>query len=70
MWNIDDQGEREYTGTKGDWQEVAEIAIHCPEFKPDDEDELVADEPISCYNCRFRRWTVKSFACLNQSPSS
>jgi hypothetical protein len=24
---------------------------------------LVADESISCYNCRYRRWTVNSFIC-------
>jgi hypothetical protein len=27
------------------------------------EEELVADDPRSCYNCRHRRWTAASFAC-------
>lgn len=67
MWHTNDRGEAEYTGSKEDWQAVAWIAAHCAMFKPDDEDELVADEPVSCYNCIFRRWTVKSFVCLNPS---
>lgn len=35
----------------------------CSLFKPDDEDEMIDDESISCYNCTFRRWTEKSFVC-------
>jgi hypothetical protein len=70
MWKENDRGELEYSGGQEDWTVAAQIAGNCPGFKPDDEDEMVADEPISCYNCRFRRWTVKSFACLNQVPSN
>jgi len=64
MWKISDKGEREFTGGKEDWTVVAHIAENCPSFKPDDEDEMVADEAVSCYNCRYRRWTRKSFTCL------
>jgi len=63
MWTIGDKGEREFSGGKEDWAVAALIAEECPGFKPDDEDEMVADEEVSCYNCRYRRWTVKSFVC-------
>ena len=67
MWHISERGESEYAGSKEDWQAVARIAAYCAMFKPDDEDELVADELVSCYNCLYRRWTVASFVCLNSS---
>ncbi len=63
MWIINDKGEREFSGGKKDWEAAAAIAQQCPQFKPDDEDEMAADEPVSCYNCRYRRWTLKSFIC-------
>lgn len=63
MWRITDKEQREFSGGKEDWAVVARIAENCREFKVDDEDEMVADEPISCYNCRFRRWTSDSFIC-------
>lgn len=63
MWVINDKGEREFSGGKEDWETAARIAEACPGFKPDDEDEMVADEAVSCYNCRYRRWTMKSFIC-------
>lgn len=63
MWITNDKGEREFSKGKDDWAVAARIAEECSGFKPDDEDEMVADEDISCYNCRFRRWTMKSFVC-------
>ncbi|HEX3011701.1 MAG TPA: hypothetical protein VHQ70_06630 [Syntrophomonadaceae bacterium] len=58
-----DKSEREFSGGKEDWDVAAQLAENCSEFKADDEDEIVADEPVSCYNCRFRRWTRDSFVC-------
>lgn len=63
MWNTDEKGARDFAGGKEDWKIAARIAEECAGFKPDDEDEMVADEAVSCYNCRYRRWTVKSFVC-------
>jgi len=63
MWNVNEQGRREFAGGRQDWAVAARIAGDCPHFKEDDEDELVADEASSCYNCCYRRWTVKSFIC-------
>jgi len=42
---------------------AAECARNCPHFSPDDEDECTADEPVSCYNCRWRRWSASAFTC-------
>ncbi len=46
---------------------AALIAGACTHFTPDVEEELVAEETESCYNCRFRRWTAASFTCQKQS---
>jgi len=66
MWLINKQGEREFAGGKEDWIQAALVAQKCGYFRADDEDEMVADEPISCYNCLFRRWTARSFACYRK----
>jgi hypothetical protein len=39
-------------------------AMSCPHFNLDDEDELVSDEPKTCLNCRYRRWTQEPYVCL------
>ncbi|MEN6348246.1 MAG: hypothetical protein ABFD08_02460 [Syntrophomonas sp.] len=68
MWRINEKGEREFSRGKEDWDFAARAAENCPGFKPDDEDEMVADETVSCYNCRYRRWTNKSFVCHLPRP--
>lgn len=68
MWRETENGEREFRGGKEEWSEAARLATRCASFRPDVEEEQVADEPRSCYNCRYRRWTAASFAC--QAPMS
>lgn len=63
MWKINQKGEKEFMNGKEDWESALKEAQKCPAFKLDDEDELVADDLRSCYNCRFRRWTADSFTC-------
>ena len=58
--------ENEFTGGKNNSSLAAFTAQNCKNFKPDEEEEVVADEPISCYNCRYRRWSEKSFLCCKQ----
>lgn len=60
------KGAMEYQGGKEDWENTAKIAASCGEFIEDDEDEQVSDELISCYNCRYRRWTDTSFVCCKK----
>ncbi len=43
---------------------ACQAAEACPNFRLDDEDEQVSDEDLTCLNCRYRRWTQKSFECL------
>jgi hypothetical protein len=64
MWSFNTKGEKEFSGGKGNWSKVAEIAKACPNFKADEEDEQVSDETVSCYNCRYRKWSLKSFICM------
>lgn len=63
MWKSNLNGEREFLGGKEEWNGVAMVAESCPAFKEDVEEELVADQLRSCYNCRNRRWTRLSFVC-------
>lgn len=46
------------------WSAAAGHAAGCQTFSPDVEEEWVADDVVSCYNCRFRRWTAASFTCM------
>jgi hypothetical protein len=50
-----------------DWAAAARLAGECAIFIPDVEEEQIADEPRSCYNCRYRRWQADSVACLAAS---
>ncbi len=63
MWHIDQKGVREFAGGKEDWQGAARVAALCLSFRPDVEEEQIADEARSCYNCRYRRWSTVSFTC-------
>ena len=63
MWRTDRNGGKEFTPGKENWAAAAAAALECPGFTPDVEEEQVADEPRSCYNCRYRRWSAASFTC-------
>lgn len=63
MWNISD-GKKVWRGGKSDWTLAAESAAACGAFSEDCEEECVAEEAVSCYNCRYRRWTRDSFICM------
>lgn len=66
FWSKDEKGQARFKGGCQDWPLAAAIAGSCPQFLLDDEDELVAEEERSCYNCRFRRWTEQSFICMKR----
>jgi hypothetical protein len=65
LWRINAAGRKEFAGGTEDFELAAKAAAGCAGFTPDDEDEQVSDDPVSCYNCRYRRWTEKSILCLN-----
>jgi hypothetical protein len=60
----------QYEGELGqnNWDGAARIAALCNTFHPDEDDEQVADDPLSCYNCRYRRWTAVSMSCSKEMP--
>ncbi len=49
-----------------EWLTASRIAGRCSEFSPDVEEEQIADNPLSCYNCRYRRWSFASITCCRQ----
>ena len=64
MWWVNNRGEKTFSGGKNAWALAAEAAGRCPDYSGDSENEQVADERLSCYNCRYRRWTADTFICL------
>ncbi len=63
MWFAILEEGKVFTGGKDDWTGAAKAAGNCPDFHADVEEEIVAEEDVSCYNCRYRRWTAASFTC-------
>ncbi len=55
-----------FTHGKEAYTEAARTAEKCGLFSEDCEDELVCDDAVSCYNCRYRRWTADSFECIKR----
>ncbi len=49
---------------KYDTERALAAAKKCDYFTEDCEEECVSDEPLSCFNCRYRRWTQESFTCM------
>lgn len=47
-----------------DWQGGHEIALSCSGFAQDVEEEWLAEEVISCYNCRYRRFIGAGIQCV------
>ncbi|MGV8905812.1 MAG: hypothetical protein ACOH15_04355 [Acetobacterium sp.] len=47
-----------------DWSQGHTIAQVCLQFRQDVEEEWVAEDLISCYNCRYRRWIPAGIQCL------
>ncbi|WP_239027603.1 hypothetical protein [Geomonas diazotrophica] len=70
MWRCDQKGNREFAHGKEAWVLAAEQAGACALFVADVEEEQVVEEELSCYNCRYRRWSVESFTCLRLPPLS
>ena len=63
---IKENGRSIFRGGKDSFADAVRIAEECRLFSEDCEDELVCDDEVSCYNCRYRRWTEKSFECIKR----
>lgn len=62
MWIYID-GKKIFDGNIEEEELIAKAAVECGMFAQDAEDELVSDRPITCLNCRYRRWTADGFSC-------
>jgi hypothetical protein len=69
MWRTNQAGEKEFKFGLEAWTQAAQAAQACAYFLADDEDEMIADEKRSCYNCSYRRWTVQAFICTRGRSS-
>lgn len=67
MWLEDERGARLFAGGQEAFAAAAFAAHACTCFTPDVDEEMVADEECSCYNCRYRRWTAASFTCVHNA---
>ncbi len=68
MFDVID-GKAVWCGGKEDFAQAAETAAGCAAFRADCEEECVADEAVSCYNCRYRRWTRDGFVCMKENKT-
>jgi hypothetical protein len=66
MYISESCGSGAYVFGTEDRAEAAGAAGNCRFFRIDVEEELVVDETVSCYNCRYRRWTPDSFTCMKR----
>lgn len=64
MWLQDEYKQVEYANGKNDWKGTNLVAAGCGYFTFDTEEEIIEEGIVSCYNCRFRRWTRNSFTCM------
>ncbi len=64
MLILNDAGQKEFVGGQENWRAAQNLAAACAGFRPDEDDEQCDEERLSCYNCRYRRWTVESFTCM------
>lgn len=53
-----------------DWGCAVQRATVCQAFRPDVEEEQIADEKVSCYNCRYRRWIQAGISCAAQKTTT
>lgn len=45
------------------------LARKCACFAVDVDDELYSENEVSCFNCRYRRWTRVGFSCYKGFPA-
>ena len=54
-----------------DMDATVALAAACPFYKDDVEEEIYLEgAPLTCYNCRYRRWASPGFSCYKNFPVS
>lgn len=61
-----EHGQRHFRFGQSDFHSAAACAAVCGRFTWDDDEECMDDITISCYNCRYRRWSQTSFFCMRR----
>lgn len=64
MFGIDDKGRKVFNYGKENYDKASQLAKECKHFKCDVDEECIEDGVVSCYDCRYRRWTSDSFICM------
>lgn len=67
MWRLD-QNRKTFLYGKNNPAEARAAAAACPDFCEDSAYER-EDDAVSCYSCRYRRWTPESFDCMKGGKS-
>lgn len=63
MW-IYENGKKIFAHGQDDAENAVKAAQKCDYYKKDYDEECFEDEDLTCYNCRYRRWTNNSFQCM------
>ena len=64
FWDTSD-GRRLFLGGRENDELAVQAALDCGHFAEDYDEECMAEETVTCYNCRYRRWTQDSFCCMH-----
>lgn len=65
-------GTRNFCGSEkntDDFKDTIILAKACTSYKVDVDEEVDWDNEITCYNCRYRRWTKYGFSCFKDFPA-
>lgn len=58
---------REFLPGRDAPDEAEAAAKECGSFIRDYEEECIFEDAVSCYDCRYRRWTAESFECMKKT---
>lgn len=64
-------GVRHFCGnenSKEDFDATVTLAKACSQYIIDLDEEVNWDNEITCYNCRYRRWTNLGYSCYKNFP--
>lgn len=67
------EGIKHFTGDSSvgdDLRATVILAGACPLYQDDVEEESYLENALTCFNCRFRRWTRSGFTCYKGFPIS
>lgn len=66
-------GSKCFLGDDNVWEDMKAtvvLATACPFYKDDVDEEIYLEGALTCYNCRYRRWSRPGFSCYKDFPVS